>query len=73
MVTNNILTCQVIKTKSGIISLSITGRRLVAEPPPLWGTMRGSDRPGLGALDSPFNRPCPALLSLYSISKARDP
>ncbi|OQE26887.1 hypothetical protein PENFLA_c006G04451 [Penicillium flavigenum] len=33
--------------------------------------MRGSDRPELGALDSPFNRPCPALFSLYSISKVK--
>ncbi|KAJ5782121.1 hypothetical protein N7457_003895 [Penicillium paradoxum] len=32
--------------------------------------MRGSDRPGLGAPDSPFNRPCPALFSIYHISKA---
>ncbi|KAJ5804352.1 uncharacterized protein N7518_000655 [Penicillium psychrosexuale] len=48
----------------------ITGRRLVAEPPPLWGAMRGSDRPRLGATDSPFNRPCPALFPFYPISKA---
>jgi hypothetical protein len=71
MVTNNVFTCQFTKTKSGIISLSITGRHLVAETPPLWGAMRGSDRPGLGALDLPFNRPCPALFSFYSISKAK--
>ncbi|KAJ5401374.1 uncharacterized protein N7487_007270 [Penicillium crustosum] len=33
--------------------------------------MRGSDRPRLGAPDSPFNRPCPALFPLYPIFKAQ--
>ncbi|OQE35131.1 hypothetical protein PENCOP_c014G05485 [Penicillium coprophilum] len=32
--------------------------------------MRGSDRPGLGAPDSPLNRPYPALFFFYPISKA---
>jgi hypothetical protein len=32
--------------------------------------MRGSDRPGLRAPDSPFNRPYPALFFFYPISKA---
>ncbi|KAJ5177418.1 Vacuolar (H+)-ATPase G subunit [Penicillium coprophilum] len=32
--------------------------------------MRGSERPELGALNSPLNRPCPALFSFYPISKA---
>ncbi|KAJ6057837.1 Vacuolar (H+)-ATPase G subunit, partial [Penicillium canescens] len=41
-----------------------------AEPPPLWEALRGSDRPGLGAPDSPFNCSCSAPSLLFPTYKA---
>lgn len=69
MVTNNVLVLAVRVRDYQFIDhrAAFSGRT----PPPLWGAMRGSDRPRLGAPDSPFNRPFPALFSLYPISKAQ--